>query len=96
MVNHDHQAVKAGAEREICDKVAGDLRERQGTGVCVDGDEARGRWVGVNLHLLADTATSNIIFFYKNRHSRPPVTAFDEFQDLQVSRMEDVSLPHLR
>ena len=86
MANHNHQTVKASAKQEICDKVTGDLQERQGSGVCADGNEAGGRQVGIDFHLLADTATSNIIP-HKNIHSQPPVTVLDEFQGLQVPQM---------
>ena len=63
MVNHDYQTVKAITHQGACDEVADDLQEWEGTGVCVDENRARGRWVGVNLHLLISHVTCNIILY---------------------------------
>ena len=40
--------------------------------------------IGINLHLLADCAASNVIFD-KNCHAGPPVISADKFEGLQVS-----------
>ena len=40
----------------------------------------------VNLHLLADSTASDVIFD-KDCHAGPPVISADEFKGFQVSRM---------
>ena len=53
MVYHNHERIEAGGDREICDKIAGDLLEGAGDDG-FDGREGGYRRVCVNLVLLAE------------------------------------------
>ena len=71
---------------QVRDEVASDLREREGAGVHMDENEARGRQMGVDFHLLTDSVTSNIIP-NENRPPWLPVAALDKLESLQMAQM---------
>ena len=58
MVHHDQKSVKSGGKGKVCNKVAGQLVEREGTGRG-DGSGRRIGRVSVYFILLASGTTSN-------------------------------------
>ena len=61
MVNHDHNRIKSGGNREISDEIDRKLFERERDGGR-DQTERRNSRMSVNLVLLANSATSNKMF----------------------------------
>ena len=84
VVDNDHEAVISVANREICDEIACYLRKWSGIPLSFDQYQTRRGQMCVNFHLLADSATGDIIFD-ENRHPRPPVISADEFEGFKMS-----------
>ena len=58
VVNHDQQRIKTIRERQTGDKVNRELLKRAGAGGWQRG-KGRDGWVGIYLHLLAESAASD-------------------------------------
>ena len=85
MVYHDQERIKARGDREIRDKVAGDLLERaRGDGL--DGREGGYGGVRVNLVLLAK-GTALDIAADKGSEARPPEFSGDQLASFQEAGM---------
>ena len=85
MVYHDHERIEARGDREIRDKVAGDLLERaRGNGL--DGREGGYGGVCVNLILLAKGAALNITADERGK-ARPPKLSGDQLSGFQEARV---------
>ena len=83
MVNHDQKGIKAGGDREVGDKIAGDLLERAGCRGANGGE----RWdggMGVGLVLLAGCTACNILSDVGGQ-ARPPELGCDELACFQVA-----------
>ena len=60
MVYHDHERIEAGGDREVCDKVAGDLLEGTGSDG-FDGRQGGYSGVHVNLVLLTEGTALDVV-----------------------------------
>ena len=85
MVYHNQKRIKARGDREICDKIAGDLLERtRGDGF--DGREGGYGGVHVDLVLLAKGTAFNVAAD-KGGKSGPPEFSGDQLSCFQEARM---------
>ena len=76
MVDHDHDRIKPGGEREVSDEINRELFEGERDGGW-NRTERRNGGVSVNLVLLANSATSNEMFD-KGGQAWPPEIAFED------------------
>ena len=76
MVDHDHNRIKTGGNREIGDEVNRKLLERERDGG-QDQTERRSGGMSVNFVLLANSATSNKMLD-KGGQARPPEITFKD------------------
>ena len=83
MVDHDQKGIEAGGDREVSDKVTGDLLEGAGRGGA-DGGEWGNSRMGVGLVLLAG-CTSLDIFADIGGEAGPPEFCSDKLAGFQVS-----------
>ena len=76
MVNHNHNRIKPGGDREISDEVDRKLFERERDGGQNQTERRNGR-MSVNLVLLANSAASDKMFD-KGGQARPPEIEFKD------------------
>ena len=78
MVDHDHNAIETIAVGEIRNEIASDLGKWGSILLSFDQNEAWGRQVGVDFHLLTNGTSCDIVLD-EDRHFWPPVIALDKF-----------------
>ena len=78
MVDHDHDAIKTITFGKIRNEIASDLGERGGISLCLDRNEAGGRRVSIDLHLLTNGASCNIVL-NEDCHPWPPIMVLHKF-----------------
>ena len=83
VVNHDQKGIGAGGDREVSDKVTGDLLEGAGCGGANGGEQWDSR-MGVGFVLLAGCTTFDI-FADIGGEVRPPEFSRDKLPGFQIA-----------
>ena len=78
MVDHDHDAIKTITFEKIHNEIASDLGERGGISLCLDQNEARGGRVSIDLHLLTNGVSCDIVL-NEDCYPWPPIMAPHKF-----------------
>ena len=85
MVDHNQEGIEASRDREVGDKVAGDLLERAGR-KGANGGEQRDGGMGISLVLLAG-CTAFDVFTDVGGKAGPPEFCHDKLSGFQVARV---------
>ena len=85
VVDHDQKGIEAGGDREVSDKVTGDLLEGAGCGGADGGEQQDGR-MGVGFVLLAGCTTLNVFSDIRGE-AGPPEFSCNELSGFEIARV---------